>query len=1095
MTELEKKIYEAISANRNGLMGKEIAKQIGEEKSTVNSTLSRSDTLHALVAQGPDYRWRVIGSAGRTPTREPGISPRPDPDLHNICSYYLNCISLESSNSVSQFLTSQYQLKYAQLKDLEIDPQEDAEAIALLGRIQSDRNKIAYLGYPVSVFSFSARNGERYKKLAPVFIYQISYVGGQIELSSFPSVNMEILKQYAGGSPDDLAIELVNLEKDLGLNDADAEIDLDELALRLSSIRQWNYREQIDPYHILCDIMEGTLEDGIYNRAVVIEGERTPYTQGLESELSVLAQMPVQSFQGTALYSWVKGNIGPVSSEEMKPLLEVLPLNTEQALAVNTALRSDLTIITGPPGTGKSQVVTDLLIDVIWNGKSALFSSKNNKAVDVVDIRVNEQSQRPVLLRIGSNQYAARLAEIIQGMLSARPSAADQQEAALYMQKYSELRAKATKLSSQKSQVVEARNRLDHAEQSFCAVREKAAWLLGKADEADIGSVLKATEELTAAYAAACREKQNFFVRLFWRFFKKKRKARYEKAAANYNTYAVKYSLIEAKSELADAEQRKLITDAQEFEKMLEAAVKYKDALKAIERMDDLETLDKRLSDNAAEMAEMASRLWNKWLLSESISFSGEDREKMSSYIAAMRLAGDVDLDDFPDLKRQFAEMSRCMTKYLQCWAVTSLSAKSRIPFQAGLFDYIIIDEASQCDIASILPLLYRAKRAVIIGDPKQLSHISQLSKRQDIALLDKYHVNPIWSYSSTSLYTLAESKVPVDQIVQLRDHFRCCAEIIEFSNNVFYDGSLRTATRYSGLKTPAGERPGIRWIDVHGRTVRPASGSAYNKEEAEAVVQELKRLIFSGYQGTLGVTTPFRRQAEEIRRILENQEPRLYEDLINRHEFIADTVHKFQGDERDLMIFSPVVSNGASQSTLGFLSSTGNLFNVAITRARAVLVVVGNHRYCADSSVSYLSKFADYYSNLSHSPLGRQLLPELPTSRNYPPVSNPEQVSDWERHLYTALFDAGIVTVPQYPADKYKLDLALFGENGRKLDIEVDGEMYHRQWNGELCYRDQIRNQRMFELGWDVRRFWVYQIRDELPWCVSQICEWRAGN
>ena len=281
-------------------MGKEIAKQIGEEKSTVNSTLSRSDTLHALVEQGPDYRWRVIGSAGRTPTREPGISPRPDPDLHNICSYYLNCISLESSNSVSQFLTSQFQLKYAQIKNLTIDPHEDTDAITLLARIQSDHNKIAYLGYPVSVFSFTARNGERYKKLAPVFIYQISYIGGQIELSSYPSVNMEILKQYAGGSPDDLAIELVNLEKDLGLNNADADIDLDELALRLSRIRQWNYRELIDPYHIPCDKMEDTLEDGIYNRAVVIEGERTPYTQGLESELSVLAQMPTQSFRGTA---------------------------------------------------------------------------------------------------------------------------------------------------------------------------------------------------------------------------------------------------------------------------------------------------------------------------------------------------------------------------------------------------------------------------------------------------------------------------------------------------------------------------------------------------------------------------------------------------------------------------------------------------------------------------------------------------------------------------------------------------------------------------------------------------------------------------
>ena len=83
------------------------------------------------------------------------------------------------------------------------------------------------------------------------------------------------------------------------------------------------------------------------------------------------------------------------------------------------------------------------------------------------------------------------------------------------------------------------------------------------------------------------------------------------------------------------------------------------------------------------------------------------------------------------------------------------------------------------------------------------------------------------------------------------------------------------------------------------------------------------------------------------------------------------------------------------------------------------------------------------------------------------------------------------IQTIPQYPADRYKLDLAVVLPNGRKLDIEVDGEMYHRNWNGELCYRDQLRNQRLFELGWDVRRFWVYQIRDNVNWCIQQVKDW----
>lgn len=393
-------------------------------------------------------------------------------------------------------------------------------------------------------------------------------------------------------------------------------------------------------------------------------------------------------------------------------------------------------------------------------------------------------------------------------------------------------------------------------------------------------------------------------------------------------------------------------------------------------------------------------------------------------------------------------------------------------------------------EISRDIPLLFRAKRAVIIGDPMQLQHISQLTLKQDKALIQKYGIDPIWSYSSTSLYGIAVSKVQQQNIIQLRDHFRSCAEIIEYSNETFYDGSLRTATAYSKLKVPTGDKPGIRWIHTEGKTIRPTNGSAFNPEEVSQVINELRRLVAAGYTGTIGVTTPFRMQAEQIMLKLK-EEPELLDKLVRRYDFLADTVHKFQGDERDLMIFSSVVTNNAPAGTVGFLEHTGNLFNVAVTRARSVLVVVGDYKYCISCEIGYLRKFAAYYDKLMN---GREQANTdwgMTYTREYP--SNPSfpTVSEWEKVLYTALFDAGIQTIPQYPADRYSLDLALILPNGRKLDIEVDGEMYHRQWNKELSYRDQLRNQRMIELGWDVKRFWVYQVRDELPWCVSEVKKW----
>ena len=81
------------------------------------------------------------------------------------------------------------------------------------------------------------------------------------------------------------------------------------------------------------------------------------------------------------------------------------------------------------------------------------------------------------------------------------------------------------------------------------------------------------------------------------------------------------------------------------------------------------------------------------------------------------------------------------------------------------------------------------------------------------------------------------------------------------------------------------------------------------------------------------------------------------------------------------------------------------------------------------------------------------------------------------------------------YTVDQYDLDFALFGSGECKLDIEVDGELYHRDWDGELCRQDQIRNQRLIEMGWDVMRFWVYEIRDDLEGCRARVNEWVAGH
>ena len=586
-------------------------------------------------------------------------------------------------------------------------------------------------------------------------------------------------------------------------------------------------------------------------------------------------------------------------------------------------------------------------------------------------------------------------------------------------------------------------------------------------------------------------------MRLLWAFFKKERFYELAKTAAGLGDVTRLLGI----SVPIDRPTDESISKWHEFANVLTARIgladrirDYTNSLRELQKARPMESIAQEQAVVIGQLASNAEVLWKNWLRMQPSKLSHSDRTLLSKYSALLKMVIETGPDARlgRDVYRQYAGLFPKVAHLLPCWAVTSLSARGKLPFEAGFFDLVVFDEASQCDIASALPLLYRAKRAVVIGDPKQLSHISGLRRGQDQQLLEKYDLvagYANWAYSYNSLFDLAAGMAAGGDIVSLRDHHRSHADIIEFSNQFFYEGQLRVATRYENLKFPGNNGSGVRWVHVNGKVSVPRTGGAVNPLEVDAVVKTLRRLVVEqGYSGSVGVVSPFRAQANLIRQQVA-KDTELQQRLINT-DFLVDTVHKFQGDERDVMVFSPVLSDGISQGAIGFLRNNGNLFNVAITRARAMLLVVGDQHSASNSEVGYLREFSAYVTKLEQERRAHreQQLDDL--GSEYPVVSNPERVSDWEQILYTALYSAGIRTLPQHKVEKYTLDLAVF-DGTRKLDIEVDGERYHRNWTGELCRRDQIRNHRMFELGWDVMRFWVYEVRDDLDGCISRVKQW----
>jgi very-short-patch-repair endonuclease/RecA/RadA recombinase len=827
-------------------------------------------------------------------------------------------------------------------------------------------------------------------------------------------------------------------------------------------------------------------ERGIYSTAVIFRGTDSPYTYGLEQEVSELRD--TSALPNEIWRVILDRNIEIKEEENYEDLLEITALNDEQRSAIKSTFNNTLTVVTGPPGTGKSQIVLNIVANALLHGESVLFGSKLHKAVDVVIERLLRLQAEPVILKYGQKEHEVEFAESLLAAI-ARASSYNTQVLEREIREYKEelelVKTEEKRAKESLSRILGRRNRISRLDAILEQIKKEVFPPISKElyqySQTKVDSKFHCLLRSLSGLVSELEKGPNFISRILAFFGITLEKRILKKSQELLCVFPIQCNTIAVNS---INNCKELLTNAQLIKKWVEAQSELINVVHENESESSVEILRERITKSKDQAISISIKYVDALMKRRLKVLGSTERRDIADYISIVRrLEGDVTGGELAEkLRRERKRMFKSVVRAFPAMAVTNLAVRHALPLSAGIVDIAIIDEASQCDIASALPLLYRAKRAVIIGDNMQLKHISNLPKSDDQQIQIQHGLTATddqrFLYSVNSLYMLAESVATTSaKYISLVEHYRSRSEIIDFSSKQFYkkySGELVVYTDYRKLRGAG--YPAIIWHEVVGNAIRPSQGSAYNLEEVKAVVALVEDIIArtaaheDGCLVSLGVVTPFREQANKIKDLTEQRVPIA---TLRKLDFLVDVAHKFQGDERDIVIFSPVLSRKTPRTTAAFLSNK-NIFNVSITRARSELHIIGDRSACAQSGISHLSEFVKYVESLEPENLSK---------------CGGKFESPWEEVLFDALNREGIRTVPQYPLYQYRLDLAIV-DTEIPVDIEIDGEMWHRDIDGGRLLSDLKRDQHLIMHGWQVKRFWVYQLQNNLQKCIEEIKE-----
>jgi very-short-patch-repair endonuclease/DNA polymerase III delta prime subunit len=468
-----------------------------------------------------------------------------------------------------------------------------------------------------------------------------------------------------------------------------------------------------------------------------------------------------------------------------------------------------------------------------------------------------------------------------------------------------------------------------------------------------------------------------------------------------------------------------------------------------------VERLQRELEQCVGELKHVTTELIDRLAWGKQIRRIGlAQRQSLMGWLQTVRKIGKGTGKRVPRLRAEARRLMGECRSAVPAWIMPLSAAVENFDPRETRFDVVIIDEASQSDAMALLAF-YMGRDIVVVGDHEQVSPEAVGQRVDEVQHLIDEHLHGIPNghlYDGrTSIYDIAGASF--GGVVRLREHFRCVREIIEFSNNLSYNGDIKP------LRDSSRVRPKPHVVAYRAGT--GPSADKVNLKEARAVasllVASVEQPEFSlndkGQVATFGVCSLVGdEQAREIDTLLQRHMPPVEYD---RRRVVCGGAAHFQGDERDVMFLSIV--DGPQEGPLALREQPlfKKRFNVAASRARDQMWIVHSLDPSTDLKQGDLRRRLIEYSQ---DPVGfiRQLDEERQRTE-----------SPFEKDVLNRLIAAGYRVVPQLPVGHYRIDLVVEG-NSRRLAIECDGDRYHPP---ERLHEDLERQAILERLGWMFER------------------------